>query len=95
MNELIEKAIAMIKNHDWYWMMCDFGYNDSLKVAENDRNQFAKLINSISNTQISETLRKMWIANYNLAAAYRSNRNISKYKAEIEILSNQLNLVTL
>lgn len=95
MSELIEKAIAMINNHDWYWMMCDYGYNEDMKTAENHRNQFANVLSSIKDIRICSTLKRIWIANYNLAAAYRTNGNVSIYKSEIENLSKQLNSNTL
>jgi hypothetical protein len=94
MKDLIANAINMINNHDWYWMMCDYGYNENFKQAENHRNQFAKVINSINDLQIYSTLKNMWIANYNLAAAFRTNGNVSTYKSEIENLSKQLNIAT-
>ena len=95
MNDLIENAINLINSHDWYWTMCDYGYSENLKQAENHRNQFAKVLSLISDNTIYTTLKNMWIANYNLAAAYRTNGNVSIFKTEIENLSQQLNLVTL
>lgn len=95
MNDLIEKAINLINSHDWYWMMSDYGYNENFKKAENHRNQFAKVLSSINDNAIYTTLKNMWIANWDLAQAYRSNGNVSVFKSEIENLSKQLNLVTL
>jgi len=95
MKDLIEKAVKLINTHDWYWKMCDYGYNENLKQAESHRNQFSKVLSSINDIQIYSTLKEMWIANYNLAAAYRTNGQVTIYKTEIENLSNQLNLLSI
>lgn len=95
MKDLIEKALLMINTHDWYWMMCDYGYSENLKNAENHRNQFAKVLGTINDIKIYTSLKNMWIANYNLAMANRTNGNVSIFETEIENLSNQLSLVTL
>ena len=54
-------AIKMIDSHDWNWRMADSGYDWKYNAAKADMKTFVKLVNTIENADVRESLRSMWV----------------------------------
>ena len=61
--EIINKALATMNNHDWYWMMADYSY-PAMDYARGNMRYFVELVASIKNSTIENALRELWIATY-------------------------------
>lgn len=58
----IEKALQILKGHDWYWMMCDS--NSAYGYARGSMRAFVELVATIENSTIVKALRDLWTATY-------------------------------
>ena len=61
----INEAVKMIEYHDWDWGMCDYGYEANYNSAKAHMKSFVKLVNTIGNAQVRETLRTLWVLVFN------------------------------
>lgn len=61
----INEAINMIEHHDWNWRMADYGYESRYNSAKANMKAFVKLVKTIDNAEVRETLRKMWVLVFN------------------------------
>ena len=61
----INEAVKMIEHHDWDWRMCDYDYEANYNSAKAHMKSFVKLVNTIDNAQVRETLRNMWVLVFN------------------------------
>ena len=61
--ETINKALEVLKNHDWYWMMADFSH-PAMDYARGNMRYFVELAASIKNSTIEKALRELWVATY-------------------------------
>lgn len=61
--EIINKALATMNNHDWYWMMADYSH-PAMDYARGNMRYFVELVASIMNSTIENALRELWIATY-------------------------------
>lgn len=61
--EIINKALEVMSNHDWYWMMSDFTH-PAIDNARGSMRYFVELVASISNANIRKALRDLWVATY-------------------------------
>lgn len=61
--EIINKALATMNNHDWYWMMADYSH-PAMDYARGNMRYFVELVASIKNSTIENALRELWIATY-------------------------------
>ena len=59
----IEKALEIMKSHDWYWMMADYT-NPSYGNAYGSMRAFVELFATIENSIIVKALRDLWKATY-------------------------------
>ena len=59
----IEKALEIMKSHDWYWMMADYT-NPSYGNAYGSMRAFVELVATIENSSIVKALRDLWKATY-------------------------------
>lgn len=84
-NTNIQEALKMIDNHDWYWMMSDYNYEAHYNAAKADMKEFVRLVASIDNASIRETLRALWtLAFENARDAINGRRNdTTDKKAEL------------
>lgn len=64
-NTNIQEAIKMIENHDWNWRYADYGYDSRYNTAKADMKAFVKLVKTIDNADVRETLRNMWVLVFN------------------------------
>ena len=58
----IEKALSILKGHDWYWMMSDS--NSAYGYACGSMREFVELVATINNAAIVKALRDLWTATY-------------------------------
>lgn len=58
----IEKALSILSQHDWYWMMCDS--NSAYGYARGSMRAFVELVATIENSTIVKALRDLWTATY-------------------------------
>lgn len=64
LNKNIEKALAILAQHDWYYMMVDYGYSKAMAEAKGNMRFFVETINNIESITIREALRSLWCATY-------------------------------
>lgn len=60
--EKIEKALQILKCHDWYWMMCDS--NSAYGYSYGSMRAFVELVATINDNTIVKALRDLWKATY-------------------------------
>ena len=63
----IQEAIQMIENHDWFWMMADYGYEQNRNSAQTHMKSFVKLVASIADASVREMLRDLWTLRWEAA----------------------------
>lgn len=61
----INEAINLIEHHDWNWRMADYGYESRYNSAKANMKAFVKLVKTIDNAEVRETLRNMWVLVFN------------------------------
>ena len=59
----IEKALSIMRSHDWYWMMADYS-NSAYGKAYSSMRAFVELVASISDGAVAEALRNLWQTTY-------------------------------
>ena len=62
-SQKIEKALSIMKSHDWYWAMADYT-NPAYGNAYNSMRAFVEIVASISDSTIVKALRDLWKATY-------------------------------
>ena len=87
-SQKIEKALSIMKSHDWYWCMADYT-NPAYGNAYGSMRAFVELVASISDKAIVKALRDLWTATYNYVHATMWSAN-EKAKAEFEATKAQL-----
>ena len=63
-NSILE-AIKMIESHDWNWRYADYGYDRRYNAAKASMQAFVKLVKTIDNAVVRDTLRNMWMMLFN------------------------------
>lgn len=58
--EIIQKAIEMINEHDWWWAWAEYCAEPRSKAYAHMR-AFAELASSINDCHITATLRQIWV----------------------------------
>lgn len=61
--EIINKALATMNNHDWYWMMADYSH-PAMDYARGNMRYFVELVATIADAGIRNALRELWKATY-------------------------------
>lgn len=83
----IEKALQILKSHDWYWMMSDS--NSAYGYARGSMRAFVELVATINDSTIVNALRNLWIAKYEYVSATMWNSNEAA-KAEFKAKEAEL-----
>ena len=83
----IEKALEIMKSHDWYWMMCDS--NSAYGYARGSMRAFVELVASINNAAIIKAMRDLWTAHYKYVHATMFGSNDAA-KAELKAKEAEL-----
>lgn len=61
----IEKALSILSQHDWYWMMSES--NSAYGYACGSMRAFVELVATIENSTIVKAMRDLWTAHYEFA----------------------------
>lgn len=61
--EIINKALGILNNHDWYWCFADYTH-PAMDYARGNMRYFVELVASIKNSTIEKALRELWVATY-------------------------------
>ena len=88
----IEKALSIMKSHDWYWMMCDS--NSAYGYARASMRAFVELVATIADSTIEKALRDLWTAHYEFVKATMWGSNEAakaEFKAKEAELMNIIN----
>lgn len=62
-SQKIEKALSIMKSHDWYWCMADYT-NPAYGNAYGSMRAFVELVATINDSTIVKALRDLWKATY-------------------------------
>ena len=84
----IEKALSIMKAHDWYWCMADYA-NPAYGNAYSSMRCFVELVATINDNVIVKALRDLWMATYNYVHATMFGSN-DKAKAEFKAKEAEL-----
>ena len=87
-SQKIEKALLIMKSHDWYWCMADYT-NPAYGNAYGSMRAFVEVVASIADKVIIEALRNLWQATYDYIHKTMWGNN-EKAKAEYEATKAQL-----
>lgn len=61
--ETINKALEVLRNHDWYWMMADFSH-PAMDYARGNMRYFVELVATIKDAVVRNAMRELWKATY-------------------------------
>lgn len=84
----IEKALSIMKSHDWYWRMADYT-NPAYGNAYGSMRAFVEIVTSINDKAIVKALRDLWTITYNYIHATMWSAD-KKAKVEFETAKAQL-----
>lgn len=87
-SQKIEKALSIMKTHDWYWMMADYT-NPAYGNAYGSMRAFVEVVASIADKAIVKALRSLWQATYDYVHATMFGSN-DKAKAEFKTKEAEL-----
>lgn len=76
----VEKALNILNNQDWYWMMADYTH-PAYDYACGGMRAFVKLAASIEDSGITKALRDLWTVTYNYIHATMWGNNDEAKKA--------------
>lgn len=78
----IKKALSILKNHDFYYMMDDYAYsNGAVERAKASMRNFVKVTDTLP-SETRQMLRDLWIATYDWCACFRPMWTASDYKVK-------------
>ena len=83
----IEKALSILSQHDWYWMMSES--NSAYGYACGSMRAFVELVATIENSTIVKALRDLWKATYEYVHATMFGSN-NEAKAEFKAKEAEL-----
>ena len=83
----IEKALEIMKHHDWYWCMSD--NNSAYFNAKGSMRAFVELVATIANSTIAKAMRDLWKATYEYVHATMFGSNDAA-KAEFKAKEAEL-----
>lgn len=82
----IEKALQILKGHDWYWAMCDS--NSAYGYARGSMRAFVELVATINDSSIVKALRDLWTANYEYVHERCDKETFKAREAELMAVIN-------
>ena len=91
--DIIKKALSILNNHDFYYMMVDYGYDKAESSARASMKYFVEVNNTLP-SELRELMRNLWIAACDYSACSRpfwTSPDIEEKKAVYENLKNQVN----
>lgn len=88
-NDIISKALSILKGHDFYWMMNDYAYtNGTMESAKTSMKYFVETIKQLP-TSLYNLMKDLWMAEYNYCSCFRpmwTSDKAPQYEAEKEKL---------
>lgn len=95
-NDIISKAISILKGHDFYWMMDDYAYtNGTMESAKANMRYFVETIKQLP-SDLYELMKSLWMAEYNYCGCFRpfyTSQDAPKYKEEKERLQAEIEAI--
>lgn len=91
--ETIKQALSILKSHDFYYMMVDFGYEEAEKRAKESMKLFVKVTNTLPG-EMRQLMRDLWTSAYEYFACERpfwTSPDINEKKAAYVSLMNRVN----
>ena len=85
---IIEKALQVMNQHDWYWCMADFT-NPAYGNAHSSMREFVELVATIEDSTVVKALRDLWTAHYNYVHATMWNSD-DKAKSKFQVKEAEL-----
>lgn len=61
--ETINKALEVLKNHDWWWMMADYTH-PAIDNARGSMRYYVELVSTIKDAVVRNAMRELWKATY-------------------------------
>lgn len=61
--ETINKALEVLKNHDWWWMMADYTH-PAIDNARGSMCYYVELVATIKDAVVRNAMRELWKATY-------------------------------
>lgn len=101
-NDILSKALSILKGHDFYWMMDDYAYTNGTKDgAKASMRYFVETIKQLP-SDLYNLMKDLWMAEYNYCGCFRPMWTSDKapiYKeekeklyAEVEAILNPMQL---
>lgn len=88
-NDILSKALSILKGHDFYWMMDDYAYtNGTMNSAKANMRHFVETIIQLP-SDLYNLMKDLWMAEYNYCGCFRPMWTSDKapmYKEEKEKL---------
>ena len=85
---IINEALSILRNHDWYWMMADYGYEAKYNAAKASMRSFVSLVKTIDNNNVRDALRNLWMLHYEHARNSINGHDTENYEARKTELVN-------
>lgn len=93
-NDILNKALSILKGHDFYWMMDDYAYtNGTMESAKANMKYFVETIKQLP-TDLYNLMKDLWMAEYNYCGCFRpcwTSDKAPKCKEEKEKLYAEVN----
>lgn len=84
-NDILSKALSILKGHDFNWMMDDYAYTNGAKNrAKANMKYFVETIKQLP-ADLYELMKSLWMAEYHYYSGYSSDK-APQYKEEKEKL---------
>lgn len=86
--ETINKALEVMKSHDWWWMMADYTH-PAMDYACGSMRHFVELVATINDAAVRKAMRELWKATYEKVHANmwstdeEANKRYEAKKAEL------------
>lgn len=86
--ETINKALEVLKNQDWWWMMAEY-VHPAIDNARGSMRYFVKLVATIQDDVVRNALRELWQETYEnihknmWSKDYEANKLYEAKKAEL------------
>ena len=77
--DTLKKALSILKEHDFYYMMTDSGYNSAAAKAKASMEDFVKVTNTLP-SELRQLMRDLWIATYEWCACFQPMWTSSDHK---------------
>lgn len=70
-NDIISKALSILKGHDFYWMMDDYAYtNGGCNRAKASMRHYVETITQLP-ADLYDLMKRLWIAEYDYCSCFR------------------------